>query len=54
MHLTVLSNMDTQLFFVAKDLTAQNGLWNQSIRNSALCWEEIEQFHCLEQNVYFQ
>ena len=41
MHLTVLSKLETQVFFVIKDLAGHDSFWDQSIRNSALCWEEI-------------
>ena len=52
MHLTVLSDLDTQVFFVIEDLAVNCGFWAQGIQNSTLRWEEIEQFHCLENNVY--
>ena len=54
MHLIVLSNLETHLFFVIKDLTRHDGFWSQSIRNSTLSWEEIKQFYYLEHNVYSQ
>ena len=54
MHLTVLSDMETQVFLVIDDLTGHDGFWTQSVRIPALCWEEIEQFHCMEHNVYIQ
>ena len=54
MHLKVLYNMETQVFFVIKDLTVHDGFWAQSVRNSTLRLEEIEQFYCLEHNVYSQ
>ena len=52
MHLTVLSDLETQVFFVIEDLTRHDGFWAQSIRNSTILWEEIKQFYCLEHNVY--
>ena len=54
MHLTVFSNLETQVFLVINDLNGHYGFWTQSVINSALRWEEIEQFYCLEQNVYCQ
>ena len=54
MHLTVLSDLETQVFFVIEDLTRHDGFWAQSIRNTTLRWEEIKQFYCLEHNVYSQ
>ena len=44
MHLTVLSDLEAQVFFVIKDLTRHDGFWPQSIRNSTLRWEEIKQY----------
>ena len=52
MQLKVLSDMETQMFLVIEDLTGHDGFWTQIVRNPALRWEEIEQFHCLEHNVY--
>ena len=43
-HLKLLSNLETQVFFVIEDLTRHDGFWAQSIRNSTLRWEEIKQF----------
>ena len=54
MYLIVLSNLETQVFLVVEDLTGHDGFGMQSVRYSTLRWEEIEQFHCLEHNVYRQ
>ena len=54
MHLTVFSDLETQVFFVIDDLTGNYGFWAQSVRNPTLSWEEIDQFYCLEHNVYSQ
>ena len=37
MHITVLSNLETQLFFVINNITRYYGFWAQSIRNYTLC-----------------
>ena len=54
MHLTVLSDMGTQVFFIIGDFTRHDGFWDQSIINSTLRWEEIKQLYPLEHNVYSQ
>ena len=54
MHLTVLSDMETRLFFVIENLTRHYGFGYQSAIYSALRWEEIDQFYCLEHNLYSQ
>ena len=40
MHLTVLSNLETKVFFVINDITIHNGFWAQSMKIYALRWEE--------------
>ena len=54
MHLTLLTDLETQVFVVIDDLTRHDGFWVQSIRNSTVRWEEIKQFYCLEHNMYSQ
>ena len=54
MHLTVLSELETQFFLVINDFTRNYGFGAQSVRNYTLRWEEIEKFYCLEQNLYGQ
>ena len=53
-HLTVLSDLETQVLFVVKSLTRHDGFWAESIRNSSLRREEIEQLNGMEHNVYCQ
>ena len=54
MHLTILSFLEAQVFFVIEDITRHDSFWAQSIRNFTLSWEEIKQFYCLEHYVYIQ
>jgi hypothetical protein len=53
-QLTVLSNLETQVFLVVKSLSRHNGLWAESVGNSSLHWEEIELLDSIEHNVYHQ
>jgi hypothetical protein len=53
-HLTVLSNLETQVFLVVESLSRHDGLWAQSVRNPSLRWEEIEHLDGIEHNVYHQ
>ena len=43
-----------QVFLVVEHLTRHNGFWTESIQNSSLRREEIEQFDGVEYNVYCQ
>ena len=54
MHLTVLSELQTQVLFVVERLTGHDGFRTESIRNSSLRREEIEQLNGMEHNVYCQ
>jgi hypothetical protein len=53
-HLTVLSNLETQVFPVVESLSRHDGLWAESVRNDSFCWEEIEHLDSIEHNVYHQ
>ena len=53
-HLTVLSDLETQVLFVVKSLTRHDGFRAESIRNSSLHREEIEQLNGMEHDVYHQ
>ena len=39
MHLTVLSELETQVFLIIEDLTGHDGFGTQSVRYSTLRWE---------------
>jgi hypothetical protein len=54
MHLTVLSNLETQAFLAVESLSRHDGLWAESVRNPSFRWEEIEHFDSIENNVYHQ
>ena len=55
MHLTVLlTNLEMQVLLVVKRLTRHDCFWAESIRNSSLHWEEIEQLDGMEHNVDHQ
>ncbi len=54
MHLTVLSNLEAQVFLVVESLSSHNGLWAEHVGNSSLHWEEIEHLDSIEHNVYHQ
>ena len=54
MHLTVLFDLETQVFFVINNLTGHYGFWSQRVRNSTLRWEEVDQFYYQKHNVYSQ
>ena len=51
MHLTVLSNLYTQVFLLVEGLTVHDCFGAQSFRHSTLRREEIEKLHGMYHNV---
>jgi hypothetical protein len=50
-HLTTLPDLKTQVMFIIESLPRHDGFGAESIRNSPLWWEEVEEFKSMEDDV---
>jgi hypothetical protein len=53
-NLATLANLETQMLLAVQSLARHNRFRTDSIQNTALCWEVIQQFHGEEDNMHHQ